>query len=104
VTPGNSNSPTSNEDDLIGSVKPVLKVYPNPAQKDLTIELAGVKAPYQVQIYNLKGQLVYDAKVVDSSKTTGMERTSLVAEPETHILRECGHCLGRQIKKICLAQ
>lgn len=105
VTPGNSNSPTSNEDDLIGSVKPVLKVYPNPAQKDLTIELAGSKAPYQVQIYNLKGQLVYDAKVVDSSKTTwnGMDKSGRRAGNGIYFV-SVATASGRQIKKICLAQ
>jgi len=58
VSPGAANGPVSNEDDTVPGVVLSLSASPNPARGMVQITLSGSKQPYEVKIYNLKGQLV----------------------------------------------
>jgi len=60
VTPGTSNYPVSNTDEIVTTAVMSLEVWPNPVKDVLNINLKGATDKYRVKVYNLKGQLVAD--------------------------------------------
>jgi hypothetical protein len=60
VTPGTSNYPVSNTDEIVTPAVMSLEVWPNPVKDVLNINLKGATDKYRVKVYNLKGQLVAD--------------------------------------------
>ncbi len=55
-TPGSSNQATSTEEETPSIIK--VSVYPNPVSSKLKIDLNGAKSGHEIQIFNIKGQLV----------------------------------------------
>jgi hypothetical protein len=45
-----------------------MKIYPNPASKDLSIQFPAGDESYQLRIYNVPGQLVYEEKLTSGVK------------------------------------
>lgn len=69
VSPGTTNVPVANDDETLPGITLKLSVYPNPAKDALFYELQGAKKPYQLKVYNLKGQLVNEFSTLPETKT-----------------------------------
>ncbi|MDZ4120903.1 MAG: lamin tail domain-containing protein, partial [Candidatus Cloacimonadaceae bacterium] len=66
VSPGDFNGPVDGNDPILAVLPPILAVYPNPARGTLHLHLQNSsKAPAEIRIYNLKGQMVSEFSVLE---------------------------------------
>lgn len=105
VTPGTANNPVSNEDDVVPEVVLSLSASPNPARGQVQITLSGSKQPYEVSIYNLKGQLVryYTSTTAEKSSWDCRDDSGRPVASGLYIVH--AQAQGRNFtRKICLVR
>jgi hypothetical protein len=102
----NWNEYTNNEDSTIPSILDLaLSVYPNPFQSNLSIRISSkTNAPVEIQIYNLKGQLVRSLKVYSSllCNWDGRNQKNTVMSPGIYLVKatQNGHTVMKKILRI----
>ncbi len=87
-------------DSLISSVKEVpavggFKLYPNPAQSEVTIELENSNIPATITVYNMVGQLMYEVQ-----SETGTQRIGTNAWPQGLYIIEIEQAGQRYVQKL----
>ncbi|MBD0296798.1 MAG: T9SS type A sorting domain-containing protein [Flavisolibacter sp.] len=57
----------------ISTIEPILRFYPNPATSFVTIDFQkGFDKGYSIQVYNMLGKLVYEAKNITQRTTINL--------------------------------
>jgi len=105
VSPGAANGPVSNEDDTVPGVVLSLSASPNPARGMVQITLSGSKQPYEVRIYNLKGQLArcYTSSAAEKSSWDCRDDNGRMVASGLYIVHASAQ--GRNFtRKICLVR